>query len=287
MKNWDELRTAYKVASLGKVTLAAQALGVHRSTVIRQIDALEHRLGVRLFDRDKHGYTPTLEGEELLRVIGAAEKQFGILEQRLSKTPVTRRSSLKVTSVDALSLLLVPIVRRFCFQHPDIQVTFVNTEDFLQLEYGEADIAIRPGAPPKASLYTFETIEPVRLGLYATQKLKAKHGVTEYFEQAGTLPFVRRHGRDKTAFETWMSRTVPARNIVYQSSCVYALKDIVVNGLAAGFLPRSIARKMPDLSEIKVASAPWEIPLYVALNAEEANTKNHSLFLDHLKSEAY
>ncbi len=65
--NWDEIRTAYHVARLGTVSGAAEALGVHHATVIRHIDALEARIGVKLFQRHARGYTPTEAGEDLLK----------------------------------------------------------------------------------------------------------------------------------------------------------------------------------------------------------------------------
>ena len=67
MENWDELRTAYEVARHGTVSGAAAALGVHHATVIRHVDALEARLGVKLFQRhpedDPEQHCP---GEEFL-----------------------------------------------------------------------------------------------------------------------------------------------------------------------------------------------------------------------------
>ena len=55
MDNWDEVRTAYQVARLGTVSGAADVLGVHHATVIRHIDALEKRLGAKLFQRHARG----------------------------------------------------------------------------------------------------------------------------------------------------------------------------------------------------------------------------------------
>src|SRR6056297_3102237 len=59
MENWDEVRTAFHVARVGTVSGAAEVLGVHHATVIRHIDALEERLGVKLFQRHARGYTTT------------------------------------------------------------------------------------------------------------------------------------------------------------------------------------------------------------------------------------
>ena len=60
MVAWTEVRSAYMVAKLGTVSAAADALGcVHHATILRHIDALETELSSKLFQRHKHGYTPT------------------------------------------------------------------------------------------------------------------------------------------------------------------------------------------------------------------------------------
>ena len=76
LDNWDEIRTAYQVARMGTVSGAAEVLGVHHATVIRHIDALENRLGVKLFQRHARGYTPTEAGQDLLRVAQTTDDQF-------------------------------------------------------------------------------------------------------------------------------------------------------------------------------------------------------------------
>jgi DNA-binding transcriptional LysR family regulator len=76
MDNWDEIRTAYQVARNGTVSGAADVLGVHHATVIRHIDALEQRLGVKLFQRHARGYAATEAGDDLLQVAKATDDQF-------------------------------------------------------------------------------------------------------------------------------------------------------------------------------------------------------------------
>jgi len=83
MDNWDEIRTAYHVARMGTVSGAAEVLGVHHATVIRHIDALEQRLGVKLFQRHPRGYTATEAGEDLLRVAAATDDRSE--ERRVGK----------------------------------------------------------------------------------------------------------------------------------------------------------------------------------------------------------
>ena len=58
MDNWDEVRTAYRVAGSGRY-LARRSSGVHHATVIRHIDALEDRMKVKLF-KGMRAVTPRL-----------------------------------------------------------------------------------------------------------------------------------------------------------------------------------------------------------------------------------
>ena len=113
MNNWDELRTAYEVARHGTVSGAAAALGVHHATVIRHVDALEARLGVKLFQRHARGYTPTEAGEDLARVAGASDEQFAQLASRLTGQGAEVTGDLVVTTLASFAPTVVPILGEF------------------------------------------------------------------------------------------------------------------------------------------------------------------------------
>src|SRR5210317_620204 len=108
MDNWDEVRTAYQVARLGTVSGAADVLGVHHATVIRHIDALEKRLGVKLFQRHARGYTPTEAGADLLRVAQATDDQFNQLAGRIKGRGSDVSGELVVTSLVTLAPRMAP-----------------------------------------------------------------------------------------------------------------------------------------------------------------------------------
>ena len=112
MENWDEIRTAYQVARIGTVSGAAEVLGVHHATVIRHIDALEGRLGAKLFQRHPRGYTATEAGQELLKVAQITEDQFAHLAARITGTATEISGELVVTSVPGLSELVTPTLVR-------------------------------------------------------------------------------------------------------------------------------------------------------------------------------
>lgn len=65
--NWSDISVFLTVCREGSTLAASKQLGVSQPTVARRIDALEHQLGLTLFERDTHGFKPTLTAKGLLR----------------------------------------------------------------------------------------------------------------------------------------------------------------------------------------------------------------------------
>ncbi|MEO0866222.1 MAG: LysR family transcriptional regulator, partial [Pseudomonadota bacterium] len=138
MDNWDEIKTAYQVARMGTVSGAAEVLGVHHATVIRHIDALEGRLGVKLFQRHARGYTATEAGDDLFRVAQATDDQFSQLVGRIKGRGTEVSGELVVTSLVTLAPRMAPVLTAFQAAHPDVVVRYLTGERLFRLEYGEA-----------------------------------------------------------------------------------------------------------------------------------------------------
>jgi len=64
MFDWNDLKYFLAVARHGSTVSAAKALNVNRSTVHRRLDALEKKLGRRLFSRQPTGYELTELGQK-------------------------------------------------------------------------------------------------------------------------------------------------------------------------------------------------------------------------------
>ncbi len=152
MDHWDEIRTAYQVARMGTVSGAAEALGVHHATVIRHIDALEARLGAKLFQRHARGYTADRGGA------GPAERGG---PDRRSVHPAGRphqgpgrRGDGRVDRDLARGRCRRCWCRRsrtFRSAHPDLRVRLITDERLFRLEYGEAHVAIRAGQAARSA----------------------------------------------------------------------------------------------------------------------------------------
>ncbi|CAM3642491.1 MULTISPECIES: LysR family transcriptional regulator [Pseudoalteromonas] len=136
MKHWSEIRTTYFVAQTGSISGAARALGVHRATILRHLDVIEHELGAKVFLRDGKGYQLTELGEDLLRVAKLTDEQFNDFARRAKSQQGELEGEFILTSLDALAHLLMPAVQLFSQKHPKIRIRWLTSAELMKLEYG-------------------------------------------------------------------------------------------------------------------------------------------------------
>ena len=204
MDNWDEIRTAFNVARIGTVSGAAEVLGVHHATVIRHIDALEERLGVKLFQRHARGYTPTEAGEDLLRVAQATDDQFSQLAGRIRGRGNDVSGELVVTSLGGVSHLLVPVLADFQVQYPEILVRYLTGDRLFRLEYGEAHVAVRAGNPPDQPDNVVQPFHKQKITLFASEDYAARKGIPKSVEDYPKHRFVSADDpKSRAPFARW------------------------------------------------------------------------------------
>lgn len=285
MENWDEIRTAFQVARLGTVSGAADVLGVHHATVIRHIDALERRLGAKLFQRHARGYTPTEAGRDLLGVAQATEDQFSQLASRIKGQGETVAGELVVTSISGLAGLLSPVLTSFQCQHPALIVRFLTDLRLFRLDYGEAHVAIRAGAIPEEPDNVVQPLIRVRTGLYATRAYVEQHGKPEGPQDFAGHRFIGAdNALSRAPFHRWLRDTVPLDQVVYRATEPAALEAAVKSGAGIGFLSHYIAVEDPSLVEIMAPRDDWAAPLWLVTHVDLHRTLKVQSFLAHLKA---
>jgi DNA-binding transcriptional LysR family regulator len=287
MDNWDEVRTAFHVARVGTVSGAAEVLGVHHATVIRHIDALEERLGVRLFQRHARGYTPTEAGEDLLRVAQATDDQFHQLAGRLRGQGNAVGGELVVTSISGLSHLLAPALADFQAGYPELIVRYLTGDRLFRLEYGEAHVAVRAGTAPDQPDNVVQPFFRQEFALYAAGSYVARHGVPE---GEGDLARHRFVGADdpktRAPFHRWLNETVPPEAIVFRAGDVHSQRNAILAGAGLGFVAVTQARDHPDLQQVMAPRADWAAPLWLVTHMDLHRTTKVQAFLRFLKERA-
>ena len=284
MEHWDEVRTAYQVARQGTVSGAAEVLGVHHATVIRHIDALEARLGVKLFQRHARGYTPTESGEDLARVAQTTEDQLQQLVGRIRGRGADVSGDLMVTSIVELSDFLVPVLSDFKDGYPDVVVRYLTDARVFRLEYGEAHVAIRAGSVPDEPDNVVQPLTKLKIGLYASKRYIEKRGMPKDEDDLPNHVFVGNDNPDGRApFQQWLRSKVPYDRVVFRATDTYSMITAVRSGAGIGFMPVAQGTADPELVEVMPPKEEWAAPLWLVTHVDLHRTAKVQALLAHLK----
>ncbi len=287
MENWDEIRTAFQVARLGTVSGAAEVLGVHHATVIRHIDALERRLGAKLFQRHARGYTATESGRDLLAVAQTTEEQFAHLSSRIKGQGETVSGELVVTSIAGIPDLLTPVIVGFQDKFPDVRVRFLTDMRVFRLDYGEAHVAIRAGAGPEEPDNVVQPLVRMKAGLYASRSYIDRHGRPASEADFTGHRFVCTDAEfTRAPFHRWLRATVHPDQVAYAATEAAALELAIRQGAGMGFMMCFRASEDTDLVEILPSRTEWESPLRIVTHVDLHRTRKVQAFLTHLKDAA-
>lgn len=287
MDNWDEIRTAYQVARLGTVSGAADVLGVHHATVIRHIDALEQRLGVRLFQRHARGYTATEAGQDLLMVAQATDDQFGQLRGRIRGRGEGITGELVVTSLISLSPLVTPVMVAFQREHPGLTVRYLTGDRLFRLEYGEAHVAIRAGNAPDQPDNVVQPLQRQRMALVAHDSYVALHGVPKDEAELVNHWFVGHDDDNSRApFNRWLLGMVPRGRLHYRTMDNRSVRDAICAGAGIGFMPMWEVNQHSDLVQVLPIRDEWAAPLWLVTHVDLHRTAKVQAFLTRIKEAA-
>lgn len=267
IETWDEVRTAWMVARAGTVSGAAEALGVHHATVIRHIDALEARLGVKLFQRHARGYTPTEAGAALAQAGQATDERFAHLAARLGGLSAAIEGDLMVTTLPELAPLVLPALGTLRAAHPALRLILRVETRILRLEYGEAHVAIRAGARPDEPDAVVQPLTGLPAALYAHPDYLARHPAPQSDADLAGHHLIGPEDPDSRApFHRWLARNVPAQAVVLRSDSPAALGAAVRAGLGLGFVMVPLAP--PDLVQVLPPRPEWEVPLWLVSHVD-------------------
>ncbi|MGC1503219.1 MAG: LysR family transcriptional regulator [Sulfitobacter sp.] len=284
MENWDEIRTAFQVARMGTVSGAAEVLGVHHATVIRHIDALEGRLGVKLFQRHARGYTATEAGMDLLQVAQATDEQFGQLAGRIKGRGADVSGEMVVTSLAPLAAQIAPILIAFQNKYPGVLVRYLTGERLFRLEYGEAHVAIRAGVVPSQADNVVQRLLDLPIGAYASVDYVKEHGIPDGSESYAQHRFIGDDNPNSRApYYVWMRKHVPDSAITFLCTDANAVTAAVKAGAGIGFLIEKIAAQIPDIVQIHAPKPEWAVPLWLVTHVDLHRTTKVQALLRFIK----
>ncbi|MCA9591368.1 MAG: LysR family transcriptional regulator [Myxococcales bacterium] len=245
--DWDDLRTALFLAREQSVRRAARALSVSHSTVLRRIAALEARAGVRLFDKLAEGYVMTAAGEEMFAAAKDLEEIVTGLERRVRGRDTQLSGAVRVTLPDPFLPLMVPILRAFGDEYPEIEVTISVGVGYADLAHREADLAIRTTPEPPPDLIGRRVAE-AGVGIY---------GAASYLRGRKTrdleaLDWVGWEHGSEMAFARWMEKNVPNARVPIRVTHSWAIGAAVDAGAGVAIYPCAYGELRPGWKRVRL-----------------------------------
>jgi DNA-binding transcriptional LysR family regulator len=149
--DWDDVRHFLALARTGSIRAAGAALRVSHSTVARRVEALETRLGVKLFDRHRDGYLLTGAGTEMISGAERVEREMAALERGAAGQDARLEGAVRVTCTDPfVARIVLRSLAALCERHPGIELELRADAKNLDLSRRETDVALR-ALPLRAS----------------------------------------------------------------------------------------------------------------------------------------
>ncbi|MEM9104710.1 MAG: LysR family transcriptional regulator [Pseudomonadota bacterium] len=284
MDNWNEIRTAYELLRNGTISATARALGIHRATVIRHVDAMEAQLGGKLFIRSAKGYTATELGEHLLDVATNANESFRKFAARAQLGEAGLSGDIVITADGPALILLLPTIRAFQKQHPNITVRFIADRRILRLEKGEAHIAIRIGNKPKDPDNVVRHLRLIEFAVCCSDEYVASHGMPDkadiftrhrwvLADDDGYLP----------PFYSAIKKRIPQANLAFVSNDPIGTFRAVEAGIGLGFIPIERLERLPGLHPVMERDPSWEASFWLVTHTDVHRSAKVQKFLEFLK----
>src|SRR5919108_3834870 len=259
MEDWNEPRLVLAVYRAGGLTAAADLLGIDHSTAFRRLNALEKRLGVRLFERLPAGsYQATPAGERMAAAAERMEDEALSLERDITGRDHRLSGRLRVPSSETLAYSrLTTHLAAFRKAHPGIVVELAITNRVLSLSRREADIALRPVRPTEGDLWG-RKLADVAWTLYASPTLlEAIGGPLPRADNVAEHPLIGwQEDVAGVVAADWLRRVAPAAAFVYRTSSLVNQLIAAKAGIGVALLPCYLGDGHPGLARALVDPVP-------------------------------
>lgn len=173
--DWNDLKSFLAVVRTGRLTVAANQLGIDHSTLSRRITALETTLRVRLFDRLPAGYVLTEAGRGLVGGAETIETAALRISSELEDAKTAMTGPVRVATPEGFGTYFVahhldPLSR----DHPGVTLELIADPGAVSLAKRQADLAVTMERPTDGPLRA-RKLTDYEYGLYGTTALLAGH----------------------------------------------------------------------------------------------------------------
>ncbi len=278
--SWDDYHYFLKVARLGTLKAAGEALKVNHSTVLRRINALEKKLEARLFDRFKTGYVLTENGRDMFEHIRHVEEQFFAIERKVKGKDVRYEGKIKISTTDTLGQFwLPPFVKKFKALYPGIVLDMDIRNGFTDLTRRQADILIC-AYNDHPDYMIGKILAPIEVVLYAAKDYIKTHGRPESPKDLASHDIlVLNEELTGVAFNEWVKSHVPAASITMSCNMLTSLFSYARQGLGIAPLPVYVGDQDPSLVRVMAVPKKFHHKIWMLTHPDLKNTQRIKAFM--------
>ncbi len=250
MFDWNDLRIFLGVAREGSTLAASKKLNINQTTVGRRIHALETALGLSLFERTTRGYALTAQGSALFDVAAGMENAA---DQVLTRASHLRRASagtIRITAAhSSMTHWVLPLISEFRKHNPNTHFETNASGQYVSLEAGEADIAIRAADTIEGDTLIARRLPPVRWGVYCSKAYLAANGMPRTVDDLKDHPVLNHPDAMVRGVKAlnWLDQHVDRSKIVSTVDSVVTMSASLRTEMAVGALPCVEGDPLPDL----------------------------------------
>ena len=293
--DWSDLRYALAIGHAGSLAGAARDLAVNHSTVLRRLEALETRLGARLFERQRSGYTPTEAGALVLEQARRMADQADEIERRVMGRDRELTGPLRVTTAFVVMEHLLPApLASFARAYPGIEVEVMENAFLVDLarrraepsqtwSQREADVALR------LSANVAEHLVGRRLGP-ASCRVYARRGAADLPQTITSLSVLCRDApwvafereSQSRVYDRWMRQALAQARVRVRVDIFNAMAAMLRTGIGVGILPSFMQERHPELVPVSEPIPELEVPVWLLTHPDLRDTARVRVFLQHV-----
>lgn len=174
-----EMQTYIAIVEAGSITEAAKRIGTTKSVISQRMQQLEKRLGIPLINRGRI-MTLTDAGHEYYRRSVNMLAELTEMEESVRSTHFSLTGTLRIAAPMAFSMnYLAPYLAEFMKIYPDLRLDIDSTDNFVNLNEQNYDVAIRMGQLSDSSLIC-KVIAPNNHYICASSEYLHKFGLPKH-----------------------------------------------------------------------------------------------------------
>jgi DNA-binding transcriptional LysR family regulator len=235
-EDWNDFKFFLGVAKQGTLKNAANALNVNVSTVFRRINALEEKLGARLFERAHDGFRVTESGKIMVEHVLSMQEQAEGVIRRVKDTDKSREGVIRITTSDSVFQSdLFSFIDDYCEQNPGISFEFVISPREYDLAKREVDVALSVGNS-RPDYMIGRRLKKVTYRVYGLNTLY-DHEFSAISELENYPILTLNQNFSHQPFSLWLSQNISKYAFSHVGDKFTTLQKMIKLGLGIGLLP--------------------------------------------------